>query len=211
MIEWIEQLVKESTADDGTFNASGFMDAVTKEFPKHAVPKVDFNAKTEELKTVNASLNDTKAALEKLKKDSKGNEELKASIKKLQDDLDQTKASAAADRKTWALKSELQSEGVLDPDYVIYKMGGLDKFTFNDEEKPIGVSDLLKPMREDKSQAHLFKAQNPNQYSPKTGGAPEPENPFAKNTFNLTKQGELIKSNPTEAKRLAEEAGLKLG
>lgn len=211
MIEWIEKLVKDSTGEGGVFNASGFMDAVTKEFPKHAVPKADFNAKTEELKTVNASLNDTKAALEKLKKDSKGNEDLKASIKKLQDDLDKTKASAAADRKTWALKSELQTQGVLDPDYVIYKMGGLEKFTFSDDEKPVGVADLLKPMREDKTQAHLFKAQNPKPYSPQDGGAPTGDNPFAKGTFNLTKQGELIKSNPTEAKRLAEAAGLKLG
>ena len=36
------------------------------------------------------------------------------------------------------------------------------------------------------------------------------ENPFAEKTHNLTKQGELIKTNPAEAQRMAAAAGIKL-
>jgi len=34
------------------------------------------------------------------------------------------------------------------------------------------------------------------------------ENPFAKETFNLTKQGELFKENPAQARELAAQAGI---
>ena len=40
-----------------------------------------------------------------------------------------------------------------------------------------------------------------------TGGAGT-ANPFAKETFNLTKQGELLKSNPEQAKAMAAAAGV---
>lgn len=35
-------------------------------------------------------------------------------------------------------------------------------------------------------------------------------NPFAKETFNLTKQGELLRSSPEQAKALAAAAGVTL-
>lgn len=47
-------------------------------------------------------------------------------------------------------------------------------------------------------------------YKPKKGGKEKPLNPWAKETFNLTKQGELIKEDPTAAKELAASAGFTL-
>lgn len=41
-----------------------------------------------------------------------------------------------------------------------------------------------------------------------TGHFDAANNPFAEKTFNLTKQAELLKSNPAEAKRLASAAGV---
>ena len=47
-------------------------------------------------------------------------------------------------------------------------------------------------------------------YNPNSGGAPTGTNPFAKDTFNLTEQGKLLKENPAQAKELMAAAGFKL-
>lgn len=47
-------------------------------------------------------------------------------------------------------------------------------------------------------------------YKPKKGIKEKPLNPWAKETYNLTKQGELIKEDPTAAKELAASAGFTL-
>ena len=104
-----------------------------------------------------------------------------------------------------ALKEQLTKSGVLDPDYLIYKAGGIDKFTFDKDNNPIGVDESIKAYREDKTMAHLFKQKAG--YEPSKGGSPT-KNPFAKETFNLTEQGKLLKENPAQAKEMAAAAGI---
>lgn len=113
--------------------------------------------------------------------------------------------------KTYALKDSLTKQGVLDPDYLIYKAGGLEKFNFDKEGKPIGVEEVVKPYKDDAAMAHLFKQeQQKPPYNPKNGGAGGVTNPFAKDTFNLTEQGRMLKENPAQAKELAAAAGVTL-
>ena len=107
--------------------------------------------------------------------------------------------------KQYALKEQLTKSGVLDPDYLIYKAGGIDKFTFDKDNNPIGVDESIKAYREDKTMAHLFKQKAG--YEPSKGGSPT-KNPFAKETFNLTEQGKMLKENPAQAKELAAAAGV---
>ena len=107
--------------------------------------------------------------------------------------------------KQYALKEQLTKSGVLDPDYLIYKAGGIDKFTFDKDNNPIGVDESIKAYREDKTMAHLFKQKAG--YEPSKGGSPT-KNPFAKETFNLTEQGKLLKENPAQAKEMAAAAGI---
>lgn len=61
--------------------------------------------------------------------------------------------------KTYSLKDALKSAGVQDPDYLIYKHGGIDKFAFSDEGKPVGIDETIKPYRE--SSPSLFQAAKP--------------------------------------------------
>ena len=57
----------------------------------------------------------------------------------------------------------------------------------------------------------LFKQeQKKPPYNPKGGSGSGETNPFAKETYNLTKQGELFKSNPEQAKAMAAAAGVTL-
>ena len=156
-----------------------------------------------QIKTLNTTIGD-------LKKNNADNEALQSTITDLQAKLKDQQTANEQISKTYALKDSLTKQGVLDPDYLIYKAGGLDKFTFDKEGKPVGVEDAVKPYKEDKAMAHLFKQEQPKPpYQPQGGaGGSGTVNPFAKETFNLTKQGELLKSNPQQAKAMAAVAGV---
>ena len=204
-MEWLKAILEKAEIKDGKLDVDAVMNAAQKEFPKYAVPKDDFNTKVEELKTANGTI-------EELKKSNGDNEELQKKIGDYEIEIKNLKKTAENTSKTYALKESLAKQGVLDPDYLIYKAGGLDKFTFDKEGKPVGVEEAVKPYKEDKTMAHLFKQEQPKPpYHPQggTGGAGT-ANPFAKETFNLTKQGELLKSNPEQAKALAAAAGVTL-
>lgn len=156
-----------------------------------------------QIKTLNATIGD-------LKKNNADNESLQTTITDLQAKLKEQQTANEQITKSYALKDQLSKQGVLDPDYLIYKAGGLDKFTFDKQGKPVGVEEVVKPYKEDQAMAHLFKQdENKPPYHPNGGsGGGAAANPFAKETFNLTKQGELLKSNPEQARAMAAAAGV---
>lgn len=157
-----------------------------------------------QVKTLNTTISD-------LKKNNADNETLQTTIANLQGELKKQQTANEEITKTYALKEQLAKQGVTDPDYLIYKAGGLDKFTFDKEGKPVGVEEAVKPYKDDAAMAHLFKQEQPPKppYQPQGGtGGSGAENPFAKETFNLTKQGELLKFNPEQAKAMAAAAGV---
>ena len=71
-----------------------------------------------------------------MKKSNGDNEELQKKIGDYEIEIKNLKKTAENTSKTYALKESLAKQGVLDPDYLIYKAGGLDKFTFDKEGKP---------------------------------------------------------------------------
>lgn len=158
---------------------------------------------TGQVKTLNTTIDD-------LKKNNADNETLQTTITELKEKLTKQQAESEGIAKTYALKEQLAKQGVLDPDYLIYKAGGLDKFNFDKEGKPIGVEEALKPYREDTTMEHLFKQESKKPpYTPGGGdGGGGTKNPFAKETFNLTEQGRLLRENPAQARELAAVAGI---
>lgn len=166
---------------------------------KGFVPKERFDE-------VNSKLKEANGTIETLKKNNADNEELQKQVKEYKDKADELERTAANAAKTYSLKEKLTEAGVLDPDYIIYKQGGLDKFIFDKDGKPVGVEDVVKPYRE--SSPHLFKAEPSGGYSPAGGRNPAGKNPFAKETFNLTEQGKLLTTNPEQARQLAAAAGV---
>ena len=143
-----------------------------------------------------------------LKKDNADNEELQTKVKNYETEIENLKNAATNTAREYALKDRLKEAGVTDADYVIYKQGGLEKFTFDNEGKPVGVDELLKPLRE--SSPHLFKEAFSGGDNPAGGTGGQPKNPFAKETFNLTEQGRLLRDNPAQARQLAAAAGVKI-
>lgn len=204
-MEWLLKILEEASAnEDGKADIKAVYDAIQKEFPNHAVSKEDFDAKAEELKTANKTIAD-------LKKENKGSKELQKKIEDYEKEIENLQNSSREERQTYALKEQLSKAGVIDPDYLIYKAGGVGKFVFDKENNPIGVEDVIKPYRADKSMAHLFKQeQGKSGYSPQGGEGEHSENPFAKETFNMTKQGEMLRANPEQARAMAAAAGVNI-
>lgn len=202
-MEWLKELLEKAKITDGALDVEEVLEAVKKEFPKHAVPKNVFNDKCEELKTANATITT-------LKKENGDNENLQNKIKDYETEIGNLKTAAINTTKQYALKEQLAKSGVLDPDYLIYKAGGIDKFTFDKENQPVGVEETIKAYKEDETMAHLFKRESKKPpYNPKNGGSGGgTANPFAKETFNLTEQGKMLRENPEHARALASAAGV---
>lgn len=202
-MEWLKEILEKATITDGKLDIEAVMKSVSAEFPKHAVPKKEYNDKAEELKTANKTITD-------LKKANGDNEELQKKIGEYETEITNLKKSAEDTAKTYALREQMVKAGVIDPDYLIYKAGGIEKFNFDKDNNPIGLEESIKSYKEDATMTHLFKQQEQKKppYNPVNGGAGGTVNPFAKETYNLTKQGELLKNNPEQAKAMAAAAGV---
>ena len=199
-----ELIAKLGIADDKKKEAA---DAV-KEFLDGAyVPKSRFNEVNEEKNGLKASLSEREKQLESLKKSAGDSEELKKQIKELQD---KNKAAAAEfeDRmKNMRLDTAIQlavSKDAQDAD-IVAKLIDRSKLILGEDGKVAGLEEQVKALRE--SKGFLFKQGQPAGYAPKGGGSPQ-RNPFAKDTFNMTEQGKLLRENPEQARALAAAAGI---
>lgn len=80
--------------------------------------------------------------VEKLQQDAKDWES------KYNTDIQAEREKAELVKKEYTLKDALKEKGVSDPDYLIYKHGGVEKFAFDDKGAAIGLDDTIKPYRE---------------------------------------------------------------
>lgn len=190
-----EELVAKGLSEEQT---QAVMD-IWNETIKGFVPKERFDE-------VNGKLKEANTTIDTLKKSNADNGELQMQVKEYKEKVTILEATAANTRKEYALKDKLKEAGVVDADYIIYKQGGIDKFTFDKEGNPVGIDDVVKPLKE--SSPHLFKTEPGADYKPAGGGTPPSKNPFAKDSFNLTEQGKLLRENPAQAKVLASAAGV---
>ena len=78
------------------------------------------------------------------------------------------------------------------------------KLILGDDGKVTGLDEQVKALQTSKE--FLFKTEQ-QPYKPNGGGSPQ-KNPFAKETFNLTEQGKLLRENPEQARALAAAAGV---
>lgn len=175
------------------------------------VSKAKYDSVAAEKANLEGQIGTLNGTIKTLQQSNKDNEELQSTITTLQTELKKQQGESQKIVQTYALKEQLSKFGVLDPDYLIYKAGGIEKFTFDKENRPVGVEEAVKPYKEDKTMSHLFKQEPYRQsYNPQDGASGTMANPFAKETFNLTEQGRLLKENPAQAMELAAAAGVTL-
>ena len=111
-------------------------------------PYKDYDDIKGQLKTANDTITD-------LKKNAPDVEGLNKKIKDYETTINTMKVEAETKAKTAALVEALKGEKLIDPEYFIFKQGGIDKFTFGQDGKPVGVSDMVKPFKE--SNANWFE------------------------------------------------------
>ena len=155
--EIIEKILKDAGIADDKIKDT--VSAIFAENGKDVeAEKAKTAAKDGELEKANETISGLQETIKKF--DGKDPEKLQADMdalrKKYDDDITAEKKKTSDLQKTMTLKEALSGAGVLDAEYLIYKHGGIDKFAFSDEGKPIGLDDTLKPYRE--SNPTLFKS-----------------------------------------------------
>lgn len=191
---------------------SEIADAVLKAYEGY-VPHDRFNEVNEAKKTAEAAVVERDKQIALLKKDPDATEALKATIKKLQDDNKTASETSAKEldtlKRQTAVKLAIAADAQ-DADIVAAQFD-TSKIVFDDQGN---VTAGLKEQKEQlmKDKPFLFKSKDgPTHYNPAGGSvAPSTANPFKKETYNLTKQAELMQSNPEQAKAYAAEAGVAL-
>lgn len=143
-----------------------------------------------------------------LKKAAGDNEDLKTQISTLQQENKTAKEKHESDMRELSLMTAVKV-AIADKAQDVDLVAGLfdeSKLTLVDG-KVIGVEEQLKELQ--KSKAFLFKTGTQTQnYNPAGGKAGSSSNPFAKETWNMTEQGKLLKENPAQAKELAASVGI---
>ncbi len=209
-MEWLENLLKEAKITDGKLDIAAIMAAVKKEFPNHAVPKQEFNEALEAKRKLESDIKTRDRQLEELKKENGNAEELQGQIKKLQDENKQAQKKYDEDMKELRLTSAIKAAlaGKAQDEDIVAGLVDREKLVVGKDGIIAGLDGQIKTLQE--SKPFLFKDSHPAGYNPAHGGGEGMANPFAKETFNLTKQGELLRSSPEQAKALAAAAGVTL-
>lgn len=173
------------------------------------VPKSRFNEVNEEKKTLTATVADRDKQLETLKKSTGDLDALKNQIKSLQEANKKAQEEADAKMKELRINDAIKL-AIVDKAQDVDIVSGLfdkTKLILGDDGKITGLDEQLKELQ--KNKAFLFKQAGPNpKYDPKGGNGTPSTNPFAKDTFNLTEQGRLLRENPEQAKAFAQAAGV---
>ena len=185
--------------------------AAIKEFLDGAfIPKSRFNEINERNKDLTAQIADRDKQLTDLKKAAGDNESLKAQIADLQKTNKEQKEAADARFKDLQMDSAIKlalGDSAQDLDIV----SGLikrDAIVLGEDGKVSGLKEQVETLMKEKP--FLFKQEKPNPYQPHGGTGPQVDNPFAKETFNLTKQGQMLRENPEQAREMAAAAGVKI-
>lgn len=200
-----EDLVKLGL-DDAT--AQKVADASTEEL-KGFIPKTRFDEVNEAKKQLDEQIKERDKQLTELKKSTGDTVELQKKIEELQTANKNAKTEYETKLKDVQFTNAIKLAVATDAQDVDLVAGLFDKskLILGDDGKITGLDDQLKTLKE--SKAFLFKQGKPPSYNPNGGDGGNPnQNPFKKETFNLTEQGKLLKENPAQAKVLAAEAGV---
>ncbi len=173
------------------------------------IPKARFDQVNEEKNDLKDMLKERGDQLEELKRSAKISEELTEKIEELQENNKQTVAEyeekLKAQQFDFAIEqalAKLEAKNVK----AVKALLNLEKVKL-DGETLLGLEEQVKALKE--SDAYLFGADLKGR-TPHADNTPPPhqDNPWKKETFNLTKQGKLLKEDPELAKRLKQAAGV---
>lgn len=208
-MEWLKALLEKATITDGKLDIDALMKAIKEEFPKNAVPKLEFNTLNDTKKDLEQQIKDRDKQLKDLGEKVKGNEEAEKTIKDLQEANKKTKDEYEAKVKDLKIDAAIQAK-LSDAKYPELMVGRIDKtkLSISEDGTVLGIDEQVVKLKE------TYK----DQFTPKvTGNDPENKdktppggkNPWSKEHFNLTEQGKLLRENPALATQYKAAAGAK--
>lgn len=161
----------------------------------------------EQIKGANDTISD-------LKKNSKNSEDIEAKVKEWENKYNELDSMSRAKIKNMTIDYAINSKlSGVNEKYrkLLCKEFDTSKMEVKDTGEIIGLDEQFKDISE--TYKEWFESPTPsNTGSP--GNFPRKSNvvnnPFIKETFNLTEQGRLLKENPDKAKEFAAQAGINL-
>jgi DNA repair exonuclease SbcCD ATPase subunit len=208
-MEWLKKLLE---LDDEQ------LEKVKQEFPKHAVPKEQYNKKAEKVDELQSELDTAKTQLDamnekvdNLEVKAENADELKEKLNEIQSEYSDYKEQEEARIKNIKTKNALEKNLLADnvPEDLVDLVANdfdIDNLELSEDGKLMNYE----------SQREKAKEKRPSAFAKEkiTGNKPQDgdegkivDNPFASDTFNLKKQGELVKEKPETAKKLIKAAG----
>ena len=178
---------------------------------KGYIPKTRFDEVNEAKKQLETDIKDRDKQLKELGEKSKGNEELTKQIAELQEA--NKKTAGEYEGKIKQMQFDHTLDGALKAANVknvkaIKALLNLETIKL-DGETLTGLNDQIEGLK--KSDAYLFDEVEPDGTGGSKGnggkGKPGAKNPWAKDSFNLTEQGRLLRENPDLAKQYMQAAG----
>lgn len=165
------------------------------------VTKARFNEVNESKKSLETQLTERDNQLKELKKVDA--DALKDKIKELEEANEAAKAQALEQLNQLKIDSAIKialGDKTHDADMVA-SLFDKSKLILGEDGKITGLDEQLNQLKADK--AFLFKqVEKPKPYDPVAGTDPAVNNPFAKDTWNMTEQGKMLRENPEQAARL---------
>lgn len=172
------------------------------------IPKEKFDNLNEEKKQYKTQVDDLNRQLGELQGKLKDNESASQTIEELKKQIEAKEAELASTRKANAVKLEVLKANPNDVADILPHLKD-DAITLSDDGTIAGLEEQLKALQE--SKPYLFKQDNPDGTGGAKGGGakdknPPVKNPWAKDTFNLTEQGRILKEDPELAKTMMAQA-----
>lgn len=177
-MEWLKSLL-----EDKVENVDEVMEEVKKEFPKHAIPKEEFNKKAEkvnelqsELETAKGNLEATNETIEELKEKAENAEEVKSKLNEVSNKYEEYKEQEEQRvnnlKKQSALKDLLHEEKA-DPKLsrLLIRDVDLEEVKLTEDGKIANRDDVIKPLKQEYETA--FGEVQIDGDTPPDGGQPD--------------------------------------
>lgn len=181
-MDWLKKLIEKHTKD-GVLDIEALNKEIATEFPKHAVPKEQYNTLAETKTKIEKDIADRDKQLEDLKKvDAAG---LQAEIERLQGENKAAKEKYETELKDLTLTNaiKLAIAGKVHDESIVSGLVDKSKLIIGDDGKIVGLDEQINSLKEGK--AFLFKEEtaDPNNPNPKPGfkkiGIEQANNPQA--------------------------------
>ncbi len=146
-LAWLKKILGGAKAqEDGTIDTDALSSEIEAELPKHTVPKSDFEKAIQERDEAQTQVVNLKGS----------------DIAQLKAELEKEKEGRLNDKRNSTLKSVLNDANVIDPDYILFKLG--DTSSLFDGENIKDKEGLIETIKKD----------YPSQIKPAMGGYAPP-------------------------------------